>query len=476
MKRFLQSRLAVLLVLACVIAFGTPLAGFAAVPIGATTDIPDIDEAMKIIFTDPVVENLVTDTELMSMFLEDNNVQTETSTGGRYIETAQYFRLPAGVGFRAVGANEYIPEPDAPLFVNSKVYLKKLHAVIEMTGDTMELVKGNPGAYLDWMERAMKDILTRMYDTVDRALLGYGNGAKARIEATWNGASTTIPVDRTFGITGWGNSGLAFLEGERIVASVDADGNPLRTPGAGQDARVTDVNIGLDGDLSTITVDAVPAAWAVDDFLFAGDGAGASTQTAAGVDREIMGLAGMVDDGSILGIFQNIDRSSYRLWQGIVVDGTAGEFTDGKLTEDVLTFADDRVAVLGGGKPNFAVMSRKGARSYWKALRQDRQLVDPQSYTGGKGQLYIRLGDRMLPLKVCRKQPDEVAYLLETSSFRRWQVDNGKWIDRTGAVWNVSSDATGRKDSYWANFVWYCQTGNVLPRHNVRIATESATV
>jgi len=52
----------------------------------------------------------VSDSELLSYFEEDGNVKQDETTGGRYIETAQYFQLPAGVGARAEG--EYIPVTD----------------------------------------------------------------------------------------------------------------------------------------------------------------------------------------------------------------------------------------------------------------------------------------------------------------------------------------------------------------------------
>lgn len=447
---------------------GAPAFALPLVAVGPTTDIADVDEAMKIFFTDPIVNNVVTDTELLSVFLEDNNVQIETTTGGRYIETAQYFRLPAGVGFRA--SNEYIPVPDGPVIRNSRVYLKKVQAVVEMTGDVMERVKGDIGAYVDWMERALPDVLERLNDTVDRALLGYGNGALARVAAGWNGTDLTFAVDRSFGVTGWSDAWLNFLEGQRIVFSVAADGDPLRNAGSGQSAQITDVN----PDTNEITIDAVPTGAVADDFIFQGDPSGASSQTAAGDDREIMGLAGMVDDGGILPIFQNLDRSQYRLWQGVEIDGTTGDFSSGVLSEDLFVFADDEVFTKGKGKPNLIVTSRAGARSYWRDLKQQRTFNDRTSFEGGKGAMSVQLADRQLPIKVARKMPPELAYMLQTDTFRRWQLDSGKWDDKTGAIWNRVTDSVGRKDAFYAVYNWYLQTGNLAPRKNVRILTAAA--
>src|SRR5258705_11186422 len=121
--------------------------GLAGAPTTAFTagGASDINQALKIFFNEPVAEDIVYDSELLSLFEEDNNVKQDETTGGRYIETAQYFQLPAGVGAR--GENEYIPVADGPVIQNSRVFLKKIQGVLEMTGDVMRRVKGDLGAY-----------------------------------------------------------------------------------------------------------------------------------------------------------------------------------------------------------------------------------------------------------------------------------------------------------------------------------------
>jgi hypothetical protein len=433
---------------------------------GEITDIDSMDEAMKIFFTDPIVQNTVTDTELLDMFLLDNNVQYEQTTGGRYIETAQYFRLPSGVGARAHG--EYIPVPSGPLIKNSRIYLKKIQAVTEMEGDVMARVRGDMGAYLNWMERALPDVVVRMKDSIDRMLIGTGSGIKARVNM---GAPTTsLVVDSAFGASlgsdVLGEAWLQFLEGESIVFSVAADGDPLRNAGTSQSAKIEDI----DPATYTLELDALPAGVADNDYIFEGDASGTSSQTATGDDREIMGLLGMVDDGTLLAEFQELARQDYRQWNAISIDGAdATRDYDGTLSEDVLMYADDQTAVLGGGKPDLIVTSRSGVRSYWKALRQDRSINDPRSYMGGKGPVSVLLGDRELPLKAVRKLPHQLCFGLQRNTFRRWELEGYQWDDKTGAIWNRVVDSVGRKDAFFAVGNWYMQTGCIAPRKNFRI-------
>ncbi len=449
-----------------------PAAAIAApLAVGAITGVTDMDSAMKILFNDPIVENVVTDAELLKLITVDNNVQYEQSTGGRYIETAQYFQLPTGTGARAPG--EYIPVPEGPVIKNSKVYLKKLQGVVEMQGDVMKRVKGDLGAYLNWMERALPDLVTKLDNDVDRMLLGYGSGILARVADA--APDATLGIDTAFGVTLNGTAltqaWMNFLEGERIVFSANASGNPLRNAGANQSAKITGIDQTGTG---LLTIDALPAGTLDNDYIFLGDGAGSSNQTAAGDDREIMGLLGMVDDGTVLATFQGLARNLYRLWNSISIDGSDATLDNnagfnGVLSEELLTFADDQVAILGGGRPDVIATSRFGLRSYWKSLKDKKVLNDPRSFTGGKGGLDVILGDRTVSLKACRKMPPQLTFMLQTNTFKRWEIDGYQWDDKTGAIWNRVTDGTGRKDAFFAVGDWYMQLGCLAPRKNVRI-------
>jgi len=241
---FLRSRLGLIVcsLVAFLLALAQPSAALAPFALGATTEVTDLDEALKIFFNEPIVENVVTDTEFLDAFTLDTNVQYEQSTGGRYIETAQYFQLPGGVGARATG--DYIPVPNGPVIQNSRVYLKKLQAVTEMSGEVMKRVRGDMGAYLNWMERALPDIVTRLKDSVDRQLIGLGGGIKARVADA--APDATLGIDTAYGAT-LNSAALAyawqlFLEGESLVFSADVDANPLRSTGADRAAIVTNID------------------------------------------------------------------------------------------------------------------------------------------------------------------------------------------------------------------------------------------
>lgn len=222
---------ALVLLLAAVLAPLSTVSGLTLLPAGTMTQTSNISEAMKIIFSDPIVQNMVVESELLNRFRSETNIRTDDTTGGRYIEMAHYFQLPAGVGARQ--ENEYIPVADAPVFRNSRIWLSKLQGTVEMTGDVMRRVASNEGAFLDYAAQALPDFTRRLTHEIDRMVLGIGTGVKARIRnvtATIASVSLTggisayntpatgqfvIALDRTMGIANLGQPFLHFLEGDR---------------------------------------------------------------------------------------------------------------------------------------------------------------------------------------------------------------------------------------------------------------------
>lgn len=445
------------------------LAGPAAAFAGDITLTTDLDAALKIIFSDPLINNLVEDTELLDIFKVDMDVKADDTTGGRYIEMSHYFRLPAGVGARA--ENEYIPEPDDPNFENSRLYLRKIQGTVEMSGDTMRRVRSDEGAFLNYMERALPDLVTRLVNEIDRMYISDGSGIKARVKSVTSAVATTlvIIVDRTYGIDGLTDPFLQFMEGERCVFDPAADGQTIRSAGGSQSLQLTDIDEDTDSLTFTGTA-ALVAVVVANDYIFAGDEAGASSGTAAGADREIAGLLAGVDDGGIIATYNNINRAAAgtRLWRSIVIDASVAQW-GGQLTEELLTYGDDEVNIKGGGKTDTIVMARSAARGYWQSLKGDRTINDPRSYTGGKKGLSIILGDRDVQLKVARKMPPELTFMLQSDTFRRLTLGTWEWDDRTGSIWNRVTDATGRKDAFYSVGNMYEQLFCMAPRKNLRI-------
>lgn len=467
MKRYTLLLLTTLGIVAA-LAAGAPLLSTAgALSAMATTTTASLDNLMKIIYSDPLIVDIVNESELMDMFKTDFNVKTEETTGGKYVEMAHYLRLAGAAGARA--ENDYIPVPQSPRAINSRIYLKKVMGVVEMTGDVMEKVVGDEGAFINYMERALPDTKERVVTEMDRMYIGFGAGIKARVKAGWVAAGRlpgALIVDRALGVDGYEDAWLQFQEGETVVFSSTPAGAVIKNAGTTQAALIE--NIDETTGALTITADAaLIAAIADNDYIFSGDQAGVASQN-GGVDREISGLLAGVDDGGILATYNNVVRAGNRNFNARVIDASVAPY-NGNLTEELLIIADAITSVSSNSKINALVMSPHAPISYWRDMKADRVLNDPRNYTGGKGALGILLGDRTIPFRTARKLPPQVAFGLNTATWRRFTLNQWQWVARGGSIWNLVTDAIGRKDAYFAFGKLYEQLACIMPRRNLRI-------
>ncbi|HTJ62104.1 MAG TPA: hypothetical protein VL333_13015 [Candidatus Saccharimonadales bacterium] len=471
MKRLLQSRLAgflaVALVMGVAMLVGAPAAHASPLLMGVTTDTTALDNLMKIIYSDPLIVDIVNDSELMDMFKTDFNVKTDETTGGKYIETAHYIRLAGAAGARA--ENDYIPVPQNPKAFNGRIFLKKIMGVVEMTGDTMDRVVGDEGSFINFMERALPDTKERVVNEMDRMYIGFGAGIKARVKAGWvagGRVTTALTIDRALGVTGYEDAWLQFQEGETIVFSSTAAGTALRNPGSTQAALVEDID--ESANTLSLTLDAaLTAAIADDDYIFSGDQAGTASQN-SGVDRELAGLLAAVDDGGILPVYNNVTRAGNRSFNSRIIDASGAPY-NGELTEELLIVADAVTISSAAAKIDALVVSPHASIGYWRDVVGDRMIADARNFTGGKGKMAVQLGDRIIPFRSARKLPPQIAFGLTTSTFRRFTLNTWEWINRQGSIWNLVTDNVGRKDAYFAFGKLYEQLACLVPRRNFRI-------
>lgn len=420
--------------------------------VGDTTTTTDLNAAMKVIFEDSIINNVVVDSELLDLFEQSGGIRTETTTGGRYIETAQLFALPAGVGSR--GETGYIPVPRGPVVQNSRIYLKKVIGSVEMTGDVLKRVRTDIGAFLDWGEQAMPRLVERVTNELDRMLLGFGSGVKAQV-ASVDAGNKTITLKNAMGVDGLGGAAFQFLQNESLRAATTPAGTTLRA-GA---MIVEDIYHAT----NQIKVDEIATNLAEDDYLAEGDAADNS------FGKDPMGLLGIVDDGGILATFQSIDRANYTAWRGHVIDAQAVFGAGQRLTEEVVVYADDVAYTRGGAKVDVIVTSRDGLRDLWRDLKGDRSFNDPRSYTGGKGGIFIILGDRVVPIRVARKMPPDLCFGLTRKHLKKWMLNKFEWDDTTGSLFRQVTDSTGRKDAFYAYGSTQLETGSDDPQKHFRI-------
>jgi hypothetical protein len=448
----------------------SPLALAGAAVMGTTTgtlssgtDFIGMNEMLKNVYTDVFENNVEADEEVSDLFEKAEGFEVVDGPDGKQINMGHIFSSGGGVG--SIKEDDYLYTPTAPTTKQSVITIKQHIAVVELSGRTLRRVKKGPAAFVTWASKALPMKAQRLAFQKDRQRLGTGTGIICRLNGTPDG--TGDGIDNMFGISGLDDrAAMLLLRDDNLKYSPNANGTSPRS-GTALVGAISYANKTIDTTVAGST--GIPTSAADNDYVFLGD----ANVNGSG-SREMMGLEGIIDDGTNVSTFQTLSRTTYPELNAQIVDSSAGSW-DQTLSEEILDYADSLCFERGNmGRPTAVLVNRSGQRSFWKNLKNDRVINDPKGvFQGGvnKARLKMMLGDRLVTVAAARKVPASRAYGVDGSSIERFKIGSGRWDDTDGSIWNRVVDGTGRKDAFFAVYVEEEEQGSSNPAGNFKITT-----
>lgn len=424
--------------------------------IGTTSgsDFSGLNDAMKYNYSEAFENNIEKEQEVMDAFKAAGDFKVIDGPDGKGVQIQHTFH--SGGGFSAGLEDDYLPTNTNPSIKQSTITLKKLTAAVQLSGQALRRVKEGPAAFATWANEALPRRAQTVAWHADRMALGFGNGIIGRVNDATPG--TDLIIDAAFGVAGLEGATRLVRPGDSLRFSPNANGTTPRTAAS--------VVASIDHDASTLTVNAIDGSLADDDYIFIGDanvyGLGA---------REVTGLENIIDNGVLAGTFQTLSRTSYPQLKAQQIDASASPW-NATLSEELLDYAATQAWERAGGMIDLILTNRGSQRAFWKSLKGDRVFNDPRGdYMGGKNDkgLKMLLGTKVVTIRAARKVPDSRAYLIDSSSIRKYQLGKGKWDDTTGSVWERAFNSTGRYDAYVAFYIQEMELGCGDPARNVKI-------
>jgi hypothetical protein len=412
----------------------------------ATWNTAAADALLKTVFQDPLFDGVVTHSRVIDLFEQNSNVKEGPQ--GKYIELAHMFGYNEGIGSRS--EDGFLPVPGNPTFVNGRVNLKKTLAVAQMTRNIMANAVKSKAAFADWAEVELTKTERALRADLDRQAIGYGAGILCRIDDA--SIDATLDIDAPYGLASNTKGWLPGIRrGMRLVAGPNADGSALRSNGTSR--LVLSVNKAGNSGGGTITLDADPSAvgWAQNDYLFRGDDLG-NNAPEDGVEVEMMGLLGMIDNGDILDTFQNISRGTYDEWKAQVVDASAAPYST-LATETLFMRMADDADELGDGDIDVFLTSKGAFRNAFIEVQKQLGyggMTGPDNQKMGSKGIRVNIGDRTVEIRAFPKMPIGRVIGLDTSTLYRYHLSGFEWDDTTGAIWKQVAVGQGIKDAWYA--------------------------
>ena len=345
--------------------------------------------------------------------------------GGKYVTFPIHTRRNSGIGSRF--ESEALPTPGQQGHAAARVGLKYAYGGVQLTGQAISLSDTDAKAFAKALDNEVEGLKNDLMKDMNRQIYGTGNGAIGVATGANSGATVPVADARLFqvGMVVDTQTGTTIDNTGLIVSSVDL------TPGA-----------------NTVTFTTTPGTSLASADIIVRSGSG----VAAGGNKEITGLAAIIDDS---GTLYNIDPSTEPEWKA-TVDGNSG--VNRALSESLMIKMTDAIRTKGGST-TLILQSLGVRRAYFNLLSQLRQTVNTQEFTGGFSGLAFTTDRGEIPVVADVDAPLNKQWFINEDALTYYRDEEWHFIDRDGSMWKQVRDTNGDYDAYYARLVEYHELG-----------------
>ena len=340
----------------------------------ATNDTTAIAYQLKRIYGDKITDLFNRQAMTYNLFMKSSRRASVKPAGAGY-----YFAVRTGamesVGARVEGA--FLPEPLPTAGVQGSINPALIYAVCRMSGLALEAGKGNLAAFVDAQGDAVMDSYKSLVVDLNRMCWGDGFG----LLGTTSAAATPATAS-TWTATFDNDRGTRYIRKGMICdfyqsGTLDVTASAVRVSAINPTTKVVTFEaIGAAGtayrtyhpNAAGRTATKSTASIASGSYLIrygAREAAHAITDT----PRELMGLLGMYDDGTLLTSFEGINTSTYPEWVANRIHNSA---VNREITEDLMLSAMDMSSTRSNNSQVDTIRMGLGQRrKYFGLLKPD---------------------------------------------------------------------------------------------------------
>lgn len=320
----------------------------------------------------------------------------------------------------AISEEENFRTIDSEHYAQYKVVPKVLVAPIQFSGLVAKAADSDDEAFIAGVVDALDRARERLLKDENRQFYGLGTGALASPNANVASNLTSFTVNSA----------------QYIRANMVLDGFNLAGTKTMTSNRVIDVDKA--NNIIYFTASIGVAMITTDVFVKEH-----IRDSAAADGKEIMGLRGIVDDGTDLQTFENIDSSANRIWRGRRIDAASAN-----LTSDLLQRLLDDVFVLSGEEPDTIIMHQKQRRKYLDIVVPQKRYLDGEMDTGFKK---LEFNGTELWLDVdCQ---DDTVYAILKKEIHKYEVDGLKMGSHDGSDQFLRAVNQDVFQAYWRHYM-----------------------
>lgn len=389
-------------------------------------DLSAYDAVLKDFYVEKIPELVNNKVKIKEHFESMSGM--DMAADGRNVVYPLHISRNSGVG--AVGENANLPTAGSQGYVSMTVPFRYNYGRIQISAQAIKQSRTSKGAFKKAVDQEIRGAAIDVGRDINRQLWGYGQGILCLVNGAVT-ASTTVPVDSPGGFA-YTTHGARFLKVGDIVAFTDGSTiSAVRTITA------------IASNLQSITVD---SAVTLADNLYVVKAATTSSTSLndTGYGKEVMGIPGMIDDGTYVATYFGNSRASYELLKAY-----ANNIGGALLLED-LQIAFDVADQRGNGNITSLWGHHSARKVYLDLLTSIRTYNDEKALKpdGGFKGAGADITYAEVPFKVDRDCPFGFIYGLDDNFAFNYFATKGEWADDDGKILQRVSGV----DAYEARF------------------------
>jgi len=391
-------------------------------------NLTNFDEALKTDYLPVVRGQLNNATPLYSKIKRNSR-----DVSGKEWKGTVHHQRNSGVG---AGAETDLPTAGQQEYKNPYGTVKFNRGRIQLSGPVMKASRNDKGAIVRALNSEMKGVTEDMKQEISYQIFNDGTGVRALVNGD-PGTGTTLTVDAP---------GTLYLQDGMLVDIVDA------STGAVEDA---DVVISAVTSTTAATVSAALDAGVEDNSKVVR----ANSTDGAGTSYEMVGLKGIVDDGTYVTSLHNLSRTTYPWWKCSTFANDDNSGTNRDLTLDLIQEAISAVE-KNGSTINMIVSSIELRDAYLSLVKADGRFVNTLTLDGGWKALEYSSGATPIAWVADKDALPNTIFFLDTEHLEFMEMGDWDWMQEDGAVLSRVSGS----DAYEAVLYWYAELTTDKPR------------
>lgn len=333
-------------------------------------DLTTLAGLLKEFYRDIIVKQINDDTTTLDLFPEGDSAGMEVA--GKYV--AYDLQVSRNTGAGSVGEDKTLPVAGNQGVAQINVPYRLTYGRFRLTGPMIEASKKSKGAFKKSVTLEMDGLVDDVARVRNRQLVaGYGVGIMAKVNGS-NPTGTTVNLKDAAGVVYNDSNGAPigaarYLQVGDYVVFVRSN-----TPTTATDADIVSSTVtvrvtAIASDLSSITVHTNTGATLNDgDLVILSPG---QSSTESSLNREPMGLLGIIDDTTYIPSLHGISRSTYPSFKATV------RSVNGNWSSKELSRAENLAAEKGGKPKKLVLISHSSVKQeYIDVLQTTKRFVN----------------------------------------------------------------------------------------------------